>query len=276
MPIQQYTPIQIAERTVSVQYGDTVSVFDKGKQLNKFGSNSAIANTFETVAQFQGATANETFVTTNIVDSVVSSSTSDTSQTITVEGHTVDGSGNLTFVSQDAILNGQNEVTLSTPLARCNRAFVKPTGTALTFPTALVGTVYVYDNTGGISAGVPVTAAATKCLILAGETQSKKCATAISSTDYWFLTEFFAGLISSSASVNRVTFKVEMRNVASGGAWRPIGTEIVLNDSQNPQLVTFDPFLIIPKNNDVRVQAKLNSGTGAVFAELNGYLAGVQ
>ena len=92
--------VHFAERSVAVTYGDRVSVYEKGKAITKFGTNSTVGTTYETVAQLQSTESNETFVTTNIIDSIVSSSASDTTQTITIEGHTIDGSGNLTFVSK--------------------------------------------------------------------------------------------------------------------------------------------------------------------------------
>ena len=265
-----------AERVVLSAYGDTVSVKAKGKNLAKFGTNTLVGTTYETVAQFQGTTANETFVTTNIIDSVVSSSASDTTQTITIEGHTIDGSGNLTFVVQDAILNGQTEVTLTTPLARASRMVVKRTGTFGTSPTALAGTASVYDNTGGITAGVPNTAAATKIVLRPGFTQSNKCQTSLSATDYWFITDFEAGIGNAGGPANRVTFKLEKRDVANGGAWLPMGREIVVRTDQNGVSFPFHPYAIVPKNHDVRVSAKTDTSTSEVFAEMQGYLASIQ
>ena len=262
-----------AQNVVLSTYGDKVSVERKKKNLNKFGTNSTIGTTYETVAQFQGTTANETFVTTNIIDSIVSSSVSDTTQTITIEGQTIDVDGNLTFVVQDAILNGQTEVTLTTPLARATRMVVKRTGTFGTSPAALVGTVYVYDNTAGITAGVPNTAAATKILLQPATTQSNKCATATSSVDYWFVTEFEAGLGNAGGPANRVTFKLERRNITGGGPWVPVGREITVNVGLNGVRFGFTPLAIIPPNNDVRVVAKTDSSTAEVFGEIQGYLA---
>jgi hypothetical protein len=265
-----------AEREVLSTYGDTVSVKAKAKSLSKFGTNVTVGTTYETVAQFQGTVASETFVTTNIIDSIVSSSASDTTQTITIEGHTIDVSGNLTFVVQDAILNGQTEVTLATPLARASRLIVKRTGTFGSTPAALIGVVSVYDNTDGITAGVPTTAAATKVLLRAGFTQSNKCQTAISSSDYWFIDSFSAGIGGAGGSADRVTFKVEKRDIINGGPWVPVGREIVVVIGQNGAHFDFRPYAIIPKNHDVRVSAASNTSTSEVFAEMEGYLAAVQ
>ena len=278
-----YTPdigandISQAERVVFSTYGDRVSVFSKAKNLNKFGTNVTVGATFETVAQFQGATSNETFVSTNLIDSIVSSSLSDTTQTIRIEGHTIDGSGNLTFVVQSATLTGQTEVTLATPLARASRAFIADSGTFDVTPADLVGTVYIYDKTDGITAGVPNTEAATKILIAPGETQSQKCATAVSSTDYWFISSFDAGVGQAGGAANRIEFRIEIRDIANGGTWRPLGRDIVVDvDQSSPPPSEPKPFLIVPKNHDVRVRARTDTSTAAVYAELRGYLAVVQ
>lgn len=275
-PYQNVAPsfeISHAINEVFSTYGDVVSVWEKAKSLREFGRNATVGTSFETIAEFQGTTANETFVTTNIVDSIVSSSSSDTSQTIVIEGHTVDGSGNLTFVSQEAVLTGQTEVTLTTPLARVTRAYVKSSGTFGTTPAALVGTVYIYDNTGGISSGVPVTPAATKITISAGQTQSQKCATSISSTDYYFIENFAADIGVTGGSAVRVECLIEIRDIFNGGVWRPIGRNIELTVGQNGVVQKFNPLLIVPKNHDIRVVAKTNANTAEVTAQFSGYLA---
>lgn len=267
------TDIMQAQNVVFNTYGDVVSVGEKAKNLNKFGADYTATSTFGTVAILQGTAINETFVTTNIIDSIVSSSASDTTQTITIEGHIADGSGNLTFVVQDAVLNGQTEVTLTTPLARCSRLTVKGTGTFGSTPANLVGSVYCYDNTDGITAGVPNTDAATKAMLLPGDTQNQKCATSISSTDYWFIATFGAGVGVSGGSASRVEFKLQIRDVENGGAWIPLGREIVIDVDQNGENIQLSPYLIVPKNHDFRVQAKTNANTAQVFAEIDGYLA---
>lgn len=280
LPYMSVVPdYRIAEaiNEIETTYSDTVSVWDKAKALRKFGRNETVGTSFETLAEFQGTVANETFVTTNIIDSIVSDSTSDTTQTIVIEGHTVDGSGNMTFVSQEKTLTGQTEATLTTPLARASRAYVKQSGTFGTTPTDLVGNVYIYDNTDGISSGVPVTAAATKLTIQAGETQSQKAATTISSVDYWIITSFGAAMgITGGPSVDYVEVRMEIRDIANGGAWRPLGRTITLVPNSVGRDFTTYPCLIVPKNHDVRLRAKTNANTAEIYGEIAGYLAEVQ
>ena len=256
---------------IETSYGDVVRY--KGKSLNKFGSNQDVGTSRETVAQFQGATANEAFVTTNIIDSISSSSASDTTQTVVIEGHTIDEVGNLTFVSQEAIIAGQTKVTLTTPMARANRMYVKSSGTFGTTPAALVGTVYCYDDTDGISAGVPVTAAATKVLIIAGKTQSEKAATSISSKDYWIITRFSAVAADASGPTGFATVQMETRDIVNGGAWRPLGREFIVFPAAVGPTREFTPLIIVPKNHDWRVVAFCNAGSSIVEADAEGYLA---
>ena len=265
-----------AERVVLSTYGDTVSVAAKAKNLNKFGLNDAVGTNWATVAQFQGSEINETFLTTNGIDAIVSSSGSDT-QNITIEGHTIDGSGNLTFATQTVTLTGQTPVALGTPLARATRAFIAPSGAFGTTPAPAVGTISVYDDTDGATSGVPDTDAATKLIIDAGFAQSEKASTTISSGDYWFITNFSASVADGTKSATYVFFRMATRDVKNGGAWRPLGQDIVLRiGGDSPPPVTFQPFRIVPKNHDWVIAARTDSGAASVYAEAQGYLAAVQ
>ena len=273
-------PISRAENTVLKTYGDAVSVEAKGKTLNKFGRNAAVGTSFETVAEFQSTTANETFVSTNIIDSIASDDqTNDVGIVITIEGHTIDGSGNLTFVVQDATLDGtdaRTEVTLTTPLARANRAYVKASGTFDSPQATPTGNIYVYDNTDGQTAGVPTTAAATKLMILAGENQSEKAGTSISSQDYWFIADFSCAVSDATGPTNFATVRMETRDVVNGGVWRPLGRDYILWPDINGIQRVFNPYLIVPKNHDWRVRAKCDAGSSSIDASANGILAAIQ
>lgn len=93
------------------------------------------------------------------IDTISSSSTSDT-VVVKIEGLSSDGSE----VVQEATLNGQNKVTLTTPLWRFNRAYN-------TNGTDLVGDVYVYVD-GAITLGVPDDKTTVRGYISAGEGQT--------------------------------------------------------------------------------------------------------
>lgn len=264
--------IRQALSVISSTYGDTASVSAKGKNLNKFGKALSVGTTYATVGELQGSQENELFVSTNIIDSIASSSAADT-QSVQIEGHTIDGPGNLTFIVQSATLNGQSEVTLSTPLARASRLFVKPSGVFNAPQAVPAGVISVYDNTAGISGGVPNADSATKLLISAGETQSKKCQTSTSSTDYWLVSSVDVGVGNAGGPADRVTFKIETRDIKNGGVFRNIGREGTVTLGENGVRILFDPVLIVPPNHDVRVLAATNSSTAEVFAEISGVLA---
>jgi len=268
--------IQYAIDQIYSTYGDVVSVSEKKKALNKFGSNT-VGTSFETIQEFQSTELHETFVSTNLIDAVISSSTSDTTDW-TFEGHTIDGSGNLTFVTQTITLTGQTSKALTTPLARVTRGYATGTGSFGGTPYTAVGNIHVYDNTDGDNgSGVPTTATATKMMITAGNSQSRKCATAISQNDYWILTQFSAAISDAAASTDFVTFVLETRDIANGGSWRPTGREIVLKpDNHDAQVIDFHPYRVVPKNHDVRVIAATDASTAPVFAEVAGYLASIQ
>lgn len=238
-------------------HGDTVLV--KPKSLIKFGRNDDIGTTQEMV-WIQGGI--ETLVTSgNLIDTVSSSNAGD-SQEVKIEGHTISGS-NLTFTVQTATLNGQNKVTLSTPLYRSTRIFNNDN-------TDLSGTVYVYED-DTITGGVPDTAAKIHLRTDGSNNQSLKCATSLSSQDYWILT---GGLFSVNRQNTRnVDFKVQ--NKEFGKVFRTF-FPISVGSSTGSVYVPFDPCYIIPKNSDVRVLATSSGVSTGVEAVLYGYLALVQ
>jgi hypothetical protein len=262
-----------AQREIYASEGVRTSIEAKAKALTKFGRTlNADAGVKTTVASFQGTEVNETFVTTNAIDSVVSDNADDTEE-LQIEGHTIDGSGNLTFAVQQATLTGQTPVTLGTPLARCTRLYVRP-GTFASPASDLVGNVYAYDSVaaGGVTAGVPNTASATKCMVDTGSNQSAKCATSLSAVDYWLVTSVQAGVERGSGSTARADIDVEFRQ--RGGVWRPLGLEVDLNASAGPFVhLPLKPYRVIPPNSDVRLVATADSANTIVGGSINGVLA---
>lgn len=257
-----------AEREILSTYGDVVSVEAKAKSLLKFGRNANVGTSYETVWEYGG---NETYVTTNAIDTVSSSSASDTATEMFIEGHTVSGTGTssqFTFVTQTVTLNGQNKVTLATPLARVSRAYVANS-------TVLVGDFYVYED-DTLSSGVPTTATKVHMTVegaTSGHTQSFKAATTFSNTDYAIVTGGYAA-VNKKTSAN-VDFVIEVRQ--AGGVFRPAGGRIALQSGgQTTQQIQFDPYVIIPKNADVRVRAIASTTAVEVDASFQAYLAAVQ
>ena len=273
--------IHYAEQEFNNTYSQVASVAAKRKLLIKFGrTTDADANTKKTIATFgggDGQQANENMLTTNLINRIVSSSTSDTgaSKAVTIEGHTIDASGNLTFVVQTATLTGQTPVTLSTSLARCTRIY----NHAKTFASpaeSLAGNIYCYESVAGgtVTAGVPANSIGTHCQIVAGKQQSYKAATSVSSSDAWFITSVHGGVERGGGAAVSLDFDIEWRQL--GGGWRPLGTEFTLRSAaQTVFHHALEPYRIIPPNTDVRMVATSNAADVAVVGAIDGVLATV-
>ena len=258
--VRSFGDFGVAHALAQILNDYSITARVKPKTLLKFGrTTNADAGIETTVAAFQGSVVNETYATGNTIDRIISDSASD-GETITVEGHTISG-GEFTFVTQNVTLNGQTAVTLTTPLARANRAFN-------TASTELVGNVYVYENVA-TTAGVPNTAANTKLLIQAGDQQSQKAATTISKDDYWIITQVFSSAERSNSA--NVDMRLEVRE--SGGVFRPRFIWATRSTGQNAITINLNPPIIVPSNADIRMVATSDAANTAVDGWMNGYLA---
>jgi hypothetical protein len=246
------------EREIQATYGDYVSIDKKAKSLIKFGKSAALStNTLETVWSVGG---NETYISTNDISFISSSSASDTEQ-VTIEGHTV-LNGEFTFVVQTATLNGQNAVGLTIDLARVSRMYNSDS-------TELVGRVVVYEN-ATLSGGIPTDATKIHIDIPAGFQQSFKAATTFSNTDYFIMTGFY-GAVSAKASA-AVDFYVEIRE--AGKVFLPKGS-FTASSTGGASDISLDPAIIVPKNADIRIRAETVTNNAIVFGIFKGYLAKV-
>lgn len=253
-------------------------VFLKGKLLRKFGINrSMTADTLCTVGTFQGNAANETFATANTIDRVISDDSGDAGKQVTIEGLTVNTStGDMTFVVQNATLGDQTAVALDTPLFRATRIYGSG-GTYLVPQGALAGNIAVYDSaaSGGLTSFLPTTAAATKVMIVAGEQQSTKAATAISSVDFWIVTTVKLNLDRSAAST--VTASGDLYTRQLGNEFRPAGLQLQCRTNGNASDKNEDkPYPIIPNNSDVRLMSLTATSAAITSGFIGGYLARIQ
>jgi len=239
--------IKRAIRNIKADYGDDVSVLSKNKSLIKYGLNSDLDNgTRETIWEVGG---DETYPTGNNIDIVTSTNAGD-NQEVVIEGHTLSGS-DLTFVSQTATLNGTANVSLSTPLYRANRLYNNGN-------TDFAGDITVEDN--GTSVHLKVAAGATN--------QSLKCATSLSSTDYWIITALdFSVRRATDASVD---FELQIREY--GKVWRT-RYYATSNSFAGAQILGLKPCIIVPKNADVRVVGTANVNNTGAAASIHGVLA---
>jgi len=226
-----------AKQNIFADYGVRVSLEAKNKDLLKFGRSKQVQITPSTLAILPTGIYNETYVASNLINTIISTDAGDT-ESVVVEGHTISGS-DLTFVTQTVALLGQTAVPLVTPLARVSRL-------ANVSATDLAGTVSVTE-TDTYTAGVPDTPAKVHIQIRAGKNQSEKGATSISSTDFWVVTGFYADMLEKTAASAEIILEVRL----AGGVFRQVAAVSVSeNHRANFEL---KPYLIVPPNSDIRL-----------------------
>jgi hypothetical protein len=248
-----------AARTIETTYGDQIDVYAKGKDLLKFGRNALVNTAKSTLMTLPVGIDNETYVSTNIITQISSSSGSDTGNVV-VEGHTISG-GVFTFVTQTITLTGQTLASLTTPLARVSRVINDNS-------SDLVGNIYV-AQTDTLTAGVPDTAAKVHLIVVAGLNNSEKCATTISNNDYYIITSFYADCLEKTAAYGIIHLEVRE---AGKTFINKVDIEASTNDSGDHE---FKPYLIVPKNADVRVRISANAAGKDFSGGFQGVLASV-
>ena len=267
--VDHFVQHAIAEIVDTYNVGQSVRI--KPKSLHKFGRVTAAAqDTATTVSTFGSGEANETFVTTNVIDGVVGASTSDEGKIVTVEGHTIDANGLLTFVVQNVTLLDQAKATLTTPLARASRAYI-PKGTFASPSTANAGNIYIYASSGvTLSSGVPQTASSIKNVIVASQSSSEKAQTSFSNVDYGVITRIH-GAASRASAASNVDFRFEVREL--GGVWLPKFETTVRTGGTGEFEYQPRPFLIIPTNSDCRMQVIPSANSTNAIASFDALFA---
>ena len=245
-----------AEREIYRTFGIEASIDLKAKSLFRFGRNTDLGLTRETVWSVGG---NEAYVSTNSITHISSSSASDT-EVVRIESHTVDINGDFDFVVQFATLNGRNKVALSTPVARVSS--VNNFGV-----TDLIGTVYIYEDTA-ITNGVPNDITKTHITIPAGYNQSFKAATTFDRETFGILTQGFGGV--GNKQTANVEFEFEVR---PKGKMFQSGAAIVAGSNSGNFNVNLDPAIIIPPNSDIRVTCISDVSGAEAFVNFNLYMA---
>ena len=227
-----------AKQIIFADYGVNVSLEAKNKDLLKFGRNQDVQQDIATIMTLPVNIDNETYVATNLITSIISTSAAD-GETVTIEGHTV-ASNVFTFVSQTKTLTGQTVATLGTALGRVTRIYNSDT-------TELAGVISVCED-DTYSSGVPVTPAGVHCQIRAGQQQSEKASTTLSSSDYWVVTSFYADMLTKSAAFAEVALEVRL----AGKVFRRVAS-ISCSDAHRGNF-DFKPYLIVPANSDIRLR----------------------
>lgn len=254
--------VQQAKRVLEDQ-GIYTSVSAKAKNLLKFGFNSAISDTvYSTIQTFPNGEDQEVFLTDNLITHFASTSNNDSGIPLTIEGHTVQN-GKLSFVVQTVNCQGQTKTALTTPLRGATRVYNSTTG-----ENNLVGTVYVSEDVS-YSNGVPSDSTKVHIMIAAGAQQSQKLSTSISYNDAWFVTNIGVD-VAERASLD-MTGRLLVREYGS-----------VFREQKNFALTTnngyasvFEPYVIIPPNHDVKVDAISSSNNRGASGNIQGYLAKV-
>ena len=238
----------------------TGSASKKRKSLVKFGRNPNVQTTASTL-WWSGqdlADSNENYVSTNIIDTISSADAGDT-QNVKVEGHIFDGEGKLHFRIQSATLNGQNKVTLSTPLARLTRLYNDDN-------TDFAGEIYGYEDTA-ITSGKPTDVSKIHITVPVGYNQSLKASTSISNTDYWIITNVYAHLETKSTN-NFAEIDLQFRDLDK--VFRTIFTFAI--SSQNSFSTGAIPPFVVNPNSDVRLVARASTNGLDVSGGIGGIL----
>ena len=256
--------VEHAKRIIYAKYGDDVSLEAKDKDLLKFGR-TKIAQTTETgIEELPAGVLLETYVTTNAINSVISTAIADTT-TISIEGHTVVGTGvdaKFTFVEQDVTLTGRTVAPLPTPLARVTRLYANAA-------VELTGVISVTETDTYSAGGVPDTPAKVHLQLIAGESQSTKCSTTIDDQTYWLITGIRADCLEKTATFGVV--HLEIRDV--GKIFREVA--IVASNDTVPAVDEFKPYIIVKPNSDVRMTVSANANGKDYSGYMEGPLLGV-
>lgn len=262
-----YFPVHHAIEVIESTYNEEVSVDLKAKDLLKFGRNEAVGTAESTIMTLPVGVVAETYVSDNDITHFASGATGDTNIPLIVEGHTISGS-DLTFynsaVAGDTIntnaSNGQTKTALPTPLARITRVYNNGA-------SEMTGPLYVAEDVT-FTSGVPQTASAVHLIVPAGQNQSRKASTSLSQDDYWIITQFTVSCNEKTAAF--VSAFIESRQL--GKVFRPVSQEIAVGAGATT-IINFDPYIIIPPNSDIRVQAFADGADTDVTAAIRGYLA---
>lgn len=251
--------VKHAQEVIFADTGLVVTLEDKNKDLLKFGRHVSVQTSLTTLMTLPTGVYNETYVATNIITQAISTSALDT-ETVKIEGHTVVGSGAsavYTFVVQTLTLTGQDEIALTTPLARCSRIYN-------TSATELAGVVSITEDGTFSAGGIPDAASEVHCQIRAGRQQSEKCATTIENGNFWIITGWRADMLNKTSAFGEIQIETRL----PGEVFKPFVTASVSEGHSASQIQV--PYVIVPQNTDIRMRA----ATGANGKDVSGWICG--
>ena len=263
---------QYKEAKEHIEITESVDLQDGYKPLRKFGRGLCAAKQTKTALMTQVTTVIdvETHTTANLVDTL--SSTASNTATIGVQGFTVDTSGDLTYVNQDATMNGTTAVTLTTPLNTVTRMYVKE-GTFATPSSDVATNVYASESTNtGLTAGLPSSMAYCKAIMPANVNQTEKCANCTASNEYAAITALHLTLSSTVANNATGSCDLDVEIKRKGGVWRPAGTEIGVAAESRHSHANFNPPIVVPPNSYFRVVGNATTTDWVVAGSMEGVI----
>jgi hypothetical protein len=260
-------PLWHALQRIKGGYGAIADVSSKRKALRKFGRNEAIGATPATVMTLPTGETEETLPSTNVNLVISSTSASDTQNLTLIEGHEFDGDDMLFRKSTTLLaLTGQTSVDTGFDWGRVTRVRLS---------SAAVGTIYVHEG-GATTNGVPDDLTTVHAIIPAGETQTQKASTTISSTDFYIITAATLAVLEKQAG-RFAQSRIEVQPVNDGQDWYPLKQYVSAEATSGTTSIlgAGEPALIVPPNHDVRLTAISGTEGVDVVAGMAGYLARV-
>lgn len=258
LPVTNYW-ITHAKHLIMNQFGHTIEVHAKHKDLLKFGRNNLVGTSEATIMTLPSGVLNETYISSNLITTVSSSSGSDTG-VILVEGHTV-AAGVFTFVEQSITLTGQTQATLATPLARVSR--VTNDGSS-----DLIGSIYIYEDDTSAS-GVPDTDVLVHLIVEAGHNNSEKVSVTMSGDEYWLVSSFYGDCLEKTSSFASISLETRL-------AGKTFVDKISISATTGSHTFhKFEPFLIVRPNSDIRLVGVADGANTAISGGIQGVLAAI-
>ena len=232
--------------------------------LNKFGQTGADVDATDGLVDVwsgvedTNADKNYTYSTSADIDTISSSDAGD-SQVVQITGQTLD----YTEVVQLATLDGQNKVTLDTPLFRVYRMINMGS-------TNFAGNIYCYVD-GTISGGIPTTSSSIRAIVTNGYNQTLMCLYTVPAGKTLYLSKGEAAVVSKIAGYMDGTFDVR----PFGGVFQTKRTFGLSTTGSSYINVLFPQPLYIPPKSDLRVRISGSANSMGAVASFIGVLEDV-
>lgn len=251
--------VEMAMSEIENQYGKRVRT--NRKTLLKFGRNTNVG-TAESTINFQNIVPVRS--STNSIDTISSSSTSDVGKMVTLDTMVRDDNGDFAFVFQVVTLNGQTPVAIPTASSRITRI-------KRAIGSDLEGNVYAYES-GATTAGVPNDLGTVGNVLSAAEQTTLFAGTTVAATNYFVITSYHADLTGSNAQGAVATTRLSIAS-KDNALFRTVDITKVNSDVAVEK--SFYPYLIVPPNHDVKVTAEGGTSGLDVAASFQGFFVDI-